>query len=216
MSVYMTEEDQIEAIKKWWNRYSGMFTVCLSIIVLIFSAYKYWIWHEHKISQEASNAYEHLMLALSNQDNKKVKGFANQLISDYSKTVYADVAHLTLAKLDVSHEKYSDAQKELRYVAKHSKMVALQDVAKIRLARLLVAEESYDAALGELETIKNSTYLPVVSEVKGDIFAATNRDSEALMAYRDALQALQVDGLANLFLEMKASELEAKMHVKTN
>lgn len=216
MSVYMTEEEQIEAIKKWWKQYSGMITILLSVILIIFSAYKYWIWHDDKISQQASSAYENLMLALSNQDNKKVKSFANQLITDYSQTVYADVARLTLAKLDVGHARYSDAQTELRYVAKHSKMDALKDVAKIRLARLLVADKSYDAALSELETIKNTTYLPVVSEVKGDIFTATDRDSEALIAYRDALKALQVDGIANLFLEMKANELEAKMHVKTN
>ena len=209
MSVYMTEAEQIEAIKKWWNKYNGLITVALSIVLLAIAGFKYWNWHEEKVGQQASNAYEHMMVAFSNQDNKSLRAYANQLITDYGNTVYADAARLALAKLYVVQEKYPKARDQLDYVANHSKMPALIDVAKIRLARLWTAEKSYDNALAELTKIQDTVYLPVVNELRGDIYAAKGQYQLAATAYRKAIVEVQTNGMGNLFLEMKSNELAA-------
>ena len=208
MSVYMTETEQLDAIKKWWKRYSNIITIILSVVLLAISGYKYWNWHQEKINQQASNAYEHLMLAFSNQDNKSVRAYANQLLNDYGDSVYADAARLTLAKLFVLHEKYPKAQAELEYVATHSKMTTLQQVAKIRLARLFAAEKSYDKALAELAQV-GTLYTPVVNELRGDIYAATGQYQEAVLSYQKAITEVQKHGMGNPFLEMKTNELVA-------
>src|SRR5674476_375388 len=109
MSVYMTEQEQLEAIKKWWQRYSNVITIVASVILLMVAGYKYWNWHQEKINQEASNSYEHLMFSFSNQDNKGVRAHANQLLNEYGQTVYADAARLTLAKLFVAQAKLEKA-----------------------------------------------------------------------------------------------------------
>lgn len=209
MSIYMTEDEQLEVIKKWWKRYSNVITVCVSIVLLSISGYKYWYWHQEKMHQKASDAYEHLMLAFANKDNKGVRSYANELLTQYPKTSYADAARLTLAKIFVSHEQYAKARVQLEYVAAHSTMSALQQVAKIRLARLLVAEKSYDKALEALEKITDATYLPVVSELKGDIYTLTGKYKEAVSSYREASNQVQLHGIGNLFLEMKTNELAA-------
>ncbi len=134
MSVYMTEAEQIEAIKKWWKKYNNIIIISFSLVLLCMSGYKYWNWHQNKILEQASNAYEHMLVAFSNQDNKSVRAFADQLINEYGQTVYADAARLTLAKIWVTRDKYSKAKDTLEYVAQHSKMPSLQAVAKIRLA----------------------------------------------------------------------------------
>lgn len=209
MSIYMTEDEQVEAIKRWWKRYNGIITVLFSVVLLIMAGFKYWTWHEEKVTQQASNTYEHLMLAFSNHDNKGIRGYANQLITDYGNTVYADAARLTLAKLYVAREHYNRAQDELVYVATHSKMPALQQVATIRLARILAANKAYDKALVELTKVTDTTYLPVVNELKGDIYAATGRYEQAVSFYRQAISDVQTKGMGNLFLEMKTNELAA-------
>ena len=209
MSVYMTEAEQLEAIKKWWMRYNNIIIVILSLVLLAISGYKYWNWHEEKINQQASNAYEQMMVAFSNQDNRSVRSYASQLLNDYDQTIYADVARLTLAKLYVSHEKYSKAQEALEYVANHSKMLTLQEIAKIRLARILATEKSYDKALEELSKVDSVVYLPVVNELRGDIYAATGQYQQAVIAYRKAITEVQTNGMGNLFLEMKTNELAA-------
>lgn len=35
------------------------------------SGLKYWNWHVEKVTQQASSAYENLMIAFSNKDSKK-------------------------------------------------------------------------------------------------------------------------------------------------
>ena len=209
MSIYMTEDEQVEALKRWWKRYNGIITVLFSVVLLIMAGFKYWTWHEEKVTQQASNTYEHLMLAFSNHDNKGIRGYANQLITDYGNTVYADAARLTLAKLYVARENYTRAQDQLIYVASHSKMPALQQVAMIRLARIFAANKAYDKALVELAKVKDTTYLPVVNELKGDIYAATGRYEQAVSFYRQAISDVQTKGMGNLFLEMKTNELAA-------
>lgn len=209
MSIYMTESEQIELVKKWWKRYSSIVTVALSLILLSISGYKYWNWHQEKITEQASNAYEHLMLAFSNQDNKQISRYANELVTNYGSTVYADSARLTLAKLDVMHEKYKEAREELAYVANHSKMKALVDVARIRLARLMVLEKSYDNAIDELNQVKDPIYAPVVNELKGDIYSEKGQYQEAVTFYHKAIDEVQKNGMGNLFLEMKSNELAA-------
>lgn len=210
MSIYMTEEEQLQVMKSLWKRYGSLITVVFSIILLTISGFKYWSWHEEKIVQQASTTYEHLMLAFSNQDNKGVRGYANQLLNDYGQTVYADAARLTLAKLYIARTNYARAREELTQVAEHSKMAALQQVAKIRLARLLAVEKSYDSALDELATVQDTAYLPTINELKGDINAAIDRNKEAIAFYSTAIKEFQTKGLNNLFLEMKANELAAQ------
>ncbi|HHF7347257.1 TPA: YfgM family protein [Legionella feeleii] len=219
MSVYMTEEEQLEAIKKWWNKYSNVITVILSLVLLTVAGFKYWNWHQSKISMQASNAYEHLMVAFSNQDNKGVRSYANQLMNEYSDTVYADAARLALAKLFVTREKYEKARENLDYVAKNSKMTALKQVARIRIARLFAAEKAYDKALAELTTIDDMAYMPVVNELKGDIYAATGKYQQAIVSYKEAITEVRTNGMGNLFLEMKTNELAAltqSMKTKNN
>ena len=216
MSIYMTEDEQLEAIKKWWKRYNGIVIVLVSLVMLAVSGFRYWTWHEAKVTLLASNNYERLMLAFSNQDNKGVRSYANVLLADYGQTVYADAARLTLAKLYVRRDNYARAREELSYVAVHSKAPVFQQVAKIRLARLLVAEKSYDGALNELSKINDPAYLSVINELKGDIYAATGRYPEAVSFYREASNEVQSKGMANLFLEMKTNELAALTQTTLN
>ncbi|MFC3907620.1 YfgM family protein [Legionella dresdenensis] len=207
MSTYMTEEEQIEAIKKWWRRYSTPITIILSVILLAASGYRYWQWHENKVNTQASNAYEHLMVAFSNHDNKAIKAYANQLTQQFSDTVYADAARMTLAKLYVSRDKLDKALEPLEYVASHSRLKALRQVARLRIARIMAAQKAYDKAIGELATVDDDSYMPLINELKGDIYTATGNYQQAAVAYKDAISEARTNGIGNQYLEMKTNEL---------
>lgn len=210
MTVYMTEEEQLEQIKKWWKKYGNYISWAFTIVLFCFAGYRYYTWHQDKVTQQASIAYEHMMVALSNQNNKVVKLYANELTQQHGNTVYADVAHMTLAKLYVSKNKLNEAQAELRMVANNSKILPLKQVAKIRIARILAAEKSYADALNELSRVDDATYLPVINELKGDIYGATGKYEEAMNAYKSAMEEVKTNGMGNLFLEMKTNEVAVK------
>ncbi len=210
MSVYMTEDEQLEAIKKWWKRYGNLVTVFFSLVLLSIAGYRYMQWHQAKLTQQASITYENMMISFSNQNIKSVRSYANELIKNYEHTVYADAAHMTLAKIYISKEKFDQAKNELQTVANNSKMLSLKQVAKIRIARIMAAGKEYTNALGELSSIDDKAYLPVINELKGDIYSLTGQYKEAMDAYRMALDEDKVNGMGNLYLEMKTNELAIK------
>ncbi|MCW8472205.1 tetratricopeptide repeat protein [Fluoribacter gormanii] len=212
MSVYMTEEEQLESIKKWWKQYGTLVTVLLSLVLFGIAGYRYLHWHQEKLTQQASVAYEQMMVALSNQNIKAVRAYANELIHEHSRTVYADAAHMTLAKVYVSKNKLDKATNELNAVASNSKMPTLKQIAKIRIARILAAEKSYTNALKELSNVEDNTYLPVINELKGDIYGATGQYEEAMNSYKLALEEVKNNGMGNLFLEMKTNAIASKSH----
>ena len=216
MSVYLTEEEQLDAIKKWWHRYGTVITITLSIILLCISGYRYWTWHLDKKNTDASITYERLMSAFSNQDNKAIRAYAYELISTHKKTVYADAARLTLAKIYVNAGEFEKAKKELTYLANNSSVSALQQVARIRMARLLAGEKSYQQALAELSQVKASNYMPLVDELRGDIYSATGNNKQAMLAYEKAMQENRQHGIGNPYLEMKTGEIAALTQSKNN
>ncbi|QMT60235.1 tetratricopeptide repeat protein [Legionella sp. PC997] len=212
MSVYMTEEEQLESIKKWWKQYGNLVTIVLSLVLFGIAGYRYLHWHQEKLTQQASVAYEQMMVALSNQNIKAVRAYANELIHEHGRTVYADAAHMTLAKIYVSKNKLDKATEELQAVAANSKMSTLKQIAKIRIARIFAAEKSYTNALKELSNVEDNTYLPVINELKGDIYGATGQYKEAMNSYKQALDEVKSNGMGNLFLEMKTNAIASKSH----
>lgn len=209
MSIYMTETEQLEAIKAWWQRHQRIISLVLSIVLVSVAGYKYWNWHSGKMAWQASASYERLMAASSANDSKAIEAYSKTLIKDYPKTVYADAAELVLATHWVSLDKWNEAINVLEHVSLHATMPALQQVARIRLARILIEQKKFDKALGYLDQMDSSIYKPLLDELKGDVYVATGRYQEADVLYSEARDEAKVRGIGNLFLDMKANELAA-------
>lgn len=208
-TVYMTEVEQIELVKKWWKRHHRVIVSTLSVILLVVSVGRYWQWHQHKHIEDASNAYEHLMVAFSSQDSESVQAYAHQLVSHYSGTVYADTARLIQAKLSLTEGDYAPAKLALQAVADHSKFDVLADVARLRLARILIHEKAYESALQELSRVKSANYSSLRTELRGDIFYAQSKLQKAQHEYQAAKSDTEKSGINNVFLEMKRHNLRA-------
>lgn len=215
MSVYRTEEEQIEAIKKWWNKYSNIITVCLLALLVSTAGYRYWDWHNKKVLAQASTAYENLIIAYANHQDDSVKSYSTELFQNYQSTVYAQVAHLVMAKVYLNEEKPELAEQELSLAAQSQALPALQQVAKIRLSRMYASKKNYDKAMAELSSIKETTYQALIEELKGDIYASQGKIDEANSAYQQASEEVRMNGLGNQFLEMKINELASFTQSKT-
>lgn len=205
----MTEEEQLQAIKKWWQRYNTPILILFSVIMLSAAGYRYWNWHYEQSLTQASTVYERLMVSFSEHKNKEIRSYANQLIKNYDKTVYADAARMTLAKVYVEKDQNDKAKQLLDDVVMHSKVPAFKQIAKIRAARLLVAQKSFDKALNELAVIDDNAYMSIVNELKGDIFVEKGEYQQAIKSYKQAISEAKIHGIGNLFLEMKTNELAA-------
>lgn len=212
MSVYQTEEEQLQAIKKWWHRYSTPILFLFSVCLLAVSGVRYWNWYQEKQLTQASLQFERLIAAYSDNDEKQIMAFSNSIINGYNKSVYADVAHLIMAKLHATKGEPVEAMQQLDDVVKHSQVNSFKQIAKIRLARLALSQKQFDSALAYVEAIDDKAYETMVYELRGDIYSAKGQYAKALGAYRVAVAKAKEQGLGNLFLEMKTSDLVGAQH----
>lgn len=214
---YQTEEEQIEAIKRWWAE-NGKSTV-VGIVLAIAGVFGWQGWQkqQQESAYTASAVYQELLQAVS-QSQGQLEGealstashLADTLKADYSSSVYAQFASLYKAQFAVNANKLDEAEAELRWLLQQSPSAELAIQAHLRLARVLLAKQQFDQALAEL-TGPSAGYEALFNEVKGDIYLAKGESQKARDFY---LQAKELNpGAANNLLELKLQQLQPSEEV---
>lgn len=199
MSVHLTEEEQIEALKRWWKAY-GTTTV---IAVLIASA-GFFGWNQYKshVAEKASEGsirYQQFLLEVEKLEEDpdsesalaRMQGLGDDLLDDYSDSLYADFVRLHKARQALNQNDVARARVLLEEVANSSADESVKELAQLRLARVMAAQGETDAALSILESAPSDAYVAMYAEARGDILSMENRLAEARTAYESALQAMQ-------------------------
>ena len=218
MSLYLTEEQQLQSLKKWWINYQKPILISALLIIVILGSFKYFFWQKEKASNQASILYEQLIFAVSLHDNKRVIALANTITNNYPKTIYKDASlfilakeYIVLSREDMKRNYYKRALNALQQIVLTSSKPAFQQVAKIRRAKILNYLKLYSQALEELDVIVDSSYLPSIEELQGDINYAQKRWKVAYSKYLQARGLCKKQNLQNAFLEMKIHELDFKI-----
>ena len=205
-----TEEEQIEAMKKWWEE-NGKQTLVAVVLVaggwLGFNGYQ----DSQRETAEAASVVYQEMLVLSGSEEDADKGqravLLDQLQSDYPGTVYSQFAGLFKAKDAVEADDLELAEAELTKVVSNAKDEALLHTATVRLARVMVAAGKLDDALALLANDKTGAFEAEYQETTGDALLAKGDKSAARDAYSKAVVAAQRIGANNPVLQMKLDDL---------
>lgn len=217
MTAHLTEEEQLEALKRWWNE-NGKATVVG--VVLAVGAYFGWQgWQDHQRSQaeSASLIYQDLVEAtvttagetLADDKRATASHLANQLKSDYRSSQYAQNAALFMAKLAVDANELDRATEELNWVLDQKPSQGIELLTRLRLARVQASQGAYDDALATLAAVEPDTFAASFAEVRGDIYLAQGKTSEARGAYQLALNSLlEQQASRRPLLQMKLDDLQ--------
>lgn len=204
MNIYMTEEEQVELLKKWWRNYGHYVWGGILAVVLSTVGYHWWQDRQNAIKVQASTAFESLMSKVAQNDVNGIKSQANYLKNNYSGTVYGSAGALLLAKEAVAGQKWKEAQKQLEWVVEKSTASSMRQIARLRLARLFLYKKNYEKALSTLMQVEEASFLPLVHELRGDILLAQEKKREAGEAYQQAIVTLPNRALASNQLQSKA------------
>lgn len=198
MADHLTEEEQIEALKRWWNEYWK--SVVIPIVLVVAG---YYGWTEFQAQKEAKAQagglkYDQLVTvmktdpgqSLSDDKTATAKALAAGMIEEYSGTLYADQATLILARFAVAEGDLAAASAYLQGVSEAGGNTAIKLLAKSRLARVKVAQGEYDAAIALASGNGDSEFSSVFAEVRGDALAAQGSVDAATTAYQDAIDNL--------------------------
>ena len=209
MSVYQTEEEQVEAIKAWWKQYGKSIIAGLILGGGILAGTKLWVGHQQQQESAASAEYQILVDAMDADKADLVLTHGAVLVDKFKDTPYAALASLAMAKAEVDQGKMDAAQGHLQWVIDHAKQADLKHVATLRSAKLLFAQGKGDTALTLLGGDKPDSFAPAYQELRGDIYAKQGKTASARSAYEAALAAMP-KGVDTTYLKMKLSNLGAK------
>ena len=202
--AYETEEQQVEALKKWWQE-NGRYLIAGVVLGLgILFGWNSWKDYRETQGKAASDVYSQLIGAVESSALEDAKAFEAKLLEDYTGTPYAALGALVMAKIYVEQNKLVEAEVKLRWVMDHSREQELKEVSRLRLAQVLIAAKKYDEALSVLSTELPEAYASLVDELRGDAFRAQGKWDEARTAYDEALLTA---GGRNEYLQLKRDSL---------
>jgi predicted negative regulator of RcsB-dependent stress response len=209
---HITEEEQIEALKRWWEE-NGKQTI-LGIALIVGGYFGWQAWSDHSLEQAsaASLTYQEMIDNLAGlnpgevlSDDKQVvvNQLAEKLKVEYSGTQYAVYAALTKAKLAVEGNDLDAAVSELQWAMDNADEVS-EFVARLRLARVEAARGDLEKALQLVQGVDAGEMRSAFEEAKADFYLEQGNGAAAYTAYQSALASdVSGDGSVRALLELK-------------
>lgn len=207
MEVYTTEEQQVEAIKKWWheNKWSVIGGVAIGVSALWGG--RAWLDNQHAYAETASAVYQTMLEQVSQGKTEEAAVQGAQLLGQFADTAYASLAAMTMAKIKVEAGDVAAANAHLRWALDNGKEDAVRHEARLRLAKLMLAESKHDEALSLLNGVEAGVYESSYEQLKGDIYVAMGQPESARSAFTRALASATPDERGRALLQMKLDNL---------
>ncbi|GAB5450400.1 MAG: tetratricopeptide repeat protein [Halioglobus sp.] len=213
MESYRTEEEQVEALKRWWEE-NGRSTVAAVVIVLAAAfGWQGWQGWQASKSEAASDIYQALIKARTSSEpmekqRQQSLPLAEQLKAQYANTTYAQFAALHLAAMAVEADNLEEAEAQLRWVlGRADNNSDTARVAQLRLARVMAARGEVEPALAILAEAPADVYEASYALARGDVLLAAGREDEARQAYMTAQTLASLSGQQMAILQAKLQRL---------
>lgn len=187
---YVSEKEQIESIKKWWQENGKFLLIAIVIGLAIGWGWRYWHTFQKTRAENAAMIYQSILQADSQNKIETVQGGVKILMEDFSSSPYASLAALLYAKEAVAKNQLPDALQKLQWVIKESNEKRLKQLARIYAARVLLAQNNSAAAMNELKIVDDANFDPLINWVKGDIYVKEGNAKKAQEYYTEAKNAL--------------------------
>lgn len=207
MAEYETEEQQVEALKKWWADNGRAVLLGIGLGLALIFGWRGWQGHKLTVAQEASSAYTVVMRSLEADDGGDTfLSNVESIKKDHGGSSYAAMASLAEARFQVEKNNLPEAERALRWTIDQGTFAEIKSIARLRLARVLNAQGKHTEALTVLDKVTSSNYAGLVNEIRGDIHLDSGDAREALAAYRRAKESSGVTA-SDENLQMKLDDL---------
>ncbi len=187
MSAYQSDEEQVEALKKWWNE-NGKASVAGVVLGLGgIVGWQAWTQHQTSIAEQTSAQYQQFSMAINAGNKESAAKQAELLISKQGKSVYAQFAALNMARQHLEQGDAVAAQNQLSWVIENSSEPAIKQIARLRLARIKLSEGDAAGAAKLANESPKASFAGEFAQLRGDIALANNDKEMARKLYQQAL-----------------------------
>ena len=207
MTDLQTDDEKVEAIKKWWKANGVSVIAGVAIGLGSVFGWRAWVSHQNSVSQQASIAFEQVLASTAAGAAESAEKQAEILIDEYPGTPYAMFADLATAKVRVAAGDLAGAVTALNAAIERAPDPGLAKLAALRLARVLIQSGETAKAADLIDSHDDGgPFAPEFAALRGDIAAAEGDIAAARTAYREAIDG----GAGNTrMLELKLQDLPA-------
>lgn len=208
MAYDSTEQEQVDALKRFWDENGKQLIAGVVIGLVAFFSYQTWDGNRVANAEAASMEYMQLVDSLMSDQATVAAEHGNRIIGSFADTAYAPLAALTMARIKLDAGDAVTARAHLNWAIEHSDSTEIKSVAQIRLAAVLLSEGLADQALSSLEKVKGEQFASLRDETLGDVYVSQQDLDKAQQAYRDALAEIgQEGGQRTTLLQMKLDDI---------
>lgn len=204
----MNEDDQIAALKSWWDRNGTVLVVGLVLVIGGVIGWRAYSDHSRSANEAASAAYQQYLelREAADVDTGAIDAIIASLDTDYAGTSYQAFSLLHRAADAIGKSDLDGARGYLAKALAASSDQSLADLTRVRLARIEHQLGDDAAAIATLGGVKGAGFKSYAAEIKGDILLKQGSREDALAAYRAAAAVEDADG-DRMLLKLKIADL---------
>lgn len=209
MEIYRSEEEQLEALKKWWkeNGRSAIFGVVIGIS--LFGGWSIWQANRNTKAEQASDLFQELLTAVNDEKDDSAFKMSERIIDLHGGTSYSVYAQLFKAKLQMEKGELPAAEETLEAILESGSDKNFQHIARTRLIRLLAVSGDPESGLKMIaatDIAQSGSFESIYEELRGDLYVKLNKEDEARASYQRA-QELESQ---SPYLQLKIDDLEVQ------
>ncbi|SUC47810.1 Uncharacterized protein conserved in bacteria [Providencia stuartii] len=187
MEVYTNENEQVDAIKRFFANNGVALVVGLVLGVGAVWGWNYWQSHKTNMLQESAQQFAKASEELHSGSTQGIE-VAQKFAADTT-DVYSAMIGLELAQVAVDKGDLALAEKSLSAALTKAKTDDMLDLINFRLARVQLAQGNADAALASVGNIKGKAWQAAAQDVRGDALLHKGDNAGAKAAYTQGLDS---------------------------
>ncbi|MCH8550563.1 MAG: tetratricopeptide repeat protein [Natronospirillum sp.] len=208
--MYETDEEQIEAIKKWFARWGNLLIGGLLAIIVGYGGFWFYQDRQEQARLDASDRYQQILQlvgnenVLSSEQMSELDSLFADLVEAHPNSTYTVYTALMQARFAAAAEDLEQAEERLRWALEQARDDSLKRLVNLRLARVQFAQGDHDAVLATLDAMDPGSQRVGYAELRGDVHASLGDRQAAREAYSEAWELAQSQGLNRPLLQAKA------------
>jgi predicted negative regulator of RcsB-dependent stress response len=204
VEIYQTEEQQVDAMKKYWQDNGNAIIAGLVIGFSAFIGYNFY--KDAQLEQELSTSESYqITQELVGKDEQAYTKAGEKFIAENGESSYASLTALALAKESANHKDWPQVEKYLATAIAKATDAGIKGIATLRLARVQIQLDQIEKALVTLSSPLPESFKATVEEIKGDAYLKQDKKDLARNAYQAALNVN--DQAGNSALQIKLDDL---------
>ncbi|WP_272668226.1 YfgM family protein [Providencia sp. PROV085] len=196
MEVYTTENEQVDAIKRFFANNGVALIIGLVVGIGAVLGWNYWQSHKSNVLQESAQKFENVSTQLHSGSAQGIE--AAQKFAAETNDVYSAMIGLELAQVAVDKGDLALAEKSLSDALTKAKTDDMLDLINFRLARVQLAQGKADAAIASVGNIKAKSWQAAAQDIRGDALLHKGDNAGAKAAYTQGLESDGSQAIRNL------------------